>query len=80
MDKRTHRIRKKLFSFLVALFLTAVVLIPSSPVMEHPGVRSSVTMISSIGDQGTEEKVDPEEDPGREEARSVEDAVVGSGS
>jgi len=78
MNKATHRIRKRLIVSLVAVFLSALVVAPSIPEMRNPQVRGAVVTISSMNDQSVEEKVDPEEDQGREEALSNEAHPVGA--
>ncbi|MEI7750016.1 MAG: hypothetical protein WCJ25_03355 [Candidatus Moraniibacteriota bacterium] len=77
MNKTAHRIRKRLIVSLVAVFLSALVVVPSVPV-KNLTVRNSVETLSSMNDQGVEEKIDPEEDPGREESLSNEAHLTGA--
>ncbi|MEI6650263.1 MAG: hypothetical protein WCL23_02380 [Candidatus Moraniibacteriota bacterium] len=77
MDRTTHRIRKRLIVSLVATFLSLVMVGPSVPV-RNPAIRNTVSAISAMNDESREEKVDPEEDPGREESRSVETNIAGA--
>ncbi|NTV55546.1 MAG: hypothetical protein HGA16_03530 [Candidatus Moranbacteria bacterium] len=76
MDKTIHRIRKRIIVSSVAVFLSALVVIPSSPVMRHPNVRDSVVTVSSLNDQSVEKDVEPEEESGREAANRTEIVVA----
>lgn len=76
MNRTAHRIRKRLFVSLVAVFLSSLVVVPSSPVMRHPGVRSSVETISSMNDESVEEDIEPQEETGRMEAIHAKESAV----
>ena len=79
MDKAIHRIRKKFFVSMTAVFLSVLAVVPSFPAMRNPGLRSVVVEVSSMNNRGVEEDVDPDEGCGREEkSRSVSNLLPSS--